>query len=100
MATIVGETLKPSSGSIRAVIGSTMAMTARDGSARQRLAELTAKVVCLPVWPMYRPIGIAIAIAMISDTAEMAMCSVSRTGMPFGPVQWAGSVSHATVWLM
>ena len=81
----------------RAVMGSTMAMTASDGSARHRLAELTATAVCLPVWPMYSPMGSAMARAMMTETAEMMTCSVMRTGMPLGPTQCSGSVSQATV---
>ena len=46
---------------------------------------------------MYRPTGNAISSAMTIDTTEIAMCSAMRTGMPFGPDQFAGSVSQAIV---
>src|SRR5205085_2625323 len=82
-----------------AVIGRTMAMTASEGNARHRLAELTARAAPRRVWPMYSPTGSAMASAISSEPAEMPTCSASRTGMPFGPLQWAGSVNQVTVWL-
>ena len=55
-------------------------MMASDGSARHRLAELTASVVCRPVWPMHSPIGNAIASAMTSETTEMRDVLVQAHG--------------------
>ena len=59
-------------------------MTASDGTARPSSRAFTATVAPRRVWPIHRPTGSASAIAMTIESVEIATCSTSRVGIPFG----------------
>ena len=97
----VGSTLNPSWGSRRIVNGTAMPMSASDGIARPRFATLIAMRSPRRVCPTHRPIGMAMSHGdQRAPASDSAMCSPIRTGIPFGPDQFAGSVSQATVSVM
>ena len=73
-------------GSSAGVNGRTIAITARDGRARPRLARLTASRRPGRCGRSTGPSGRAMAAAMRRATAEIARCSPSRIGMPSGPL--------------
>ena len=80
-----------------AVMGSTMAMTASDGSARHRLAELTANSGVLARVADVQPNGQRDGEGDDQRDGGDDDLLRMRTGMPLGPTQCSGSVSHATV---
>ena len=63
--------------------------------ARPNVARLIARRTPRPVWPIHRPTGSAIAVAISKAATEISTCSSSRAGIPLGPDQCAGSASHA-----
>src|SRR5215207_7937783 len=73
-----------------------MISKAYDGIDRPRLATLTVMNAPLPVCPMARPAGTATRMAAMIATAESTTCSTVRLGMPPEPLQFAGSMNHAT----
>src|SRR5215207_9026272 len=73
-----------------------MISKAYDGIDRPRLATLTVMNAPRPVWPIARPAGTATRIAAMMATAESTTCSTVRLGMPPAPLQFDGSVNHAT----
>ena len=64
----VGMRSRPYSGDSWSEIGRMITITAYDGTARPMLAMLIAAVAPRPVWPMYSPIGSAIAVAAATET--------------------------------
>src|SRR4029450_5231751 len=88
-ATRTGTMPKPTRVNIRMMMPS-------DGMARPRLVRLTATRAPRPVWPMAIPMGKAMAVAMEVASSEYQRCWRVRTGIPSGPLHWAGSVSQAT----
>ena len=48
-----------------------------------------------PVCPSHSPGGSARSAAIATAVAEIATCSPTRTGMPSGPLQCAGSANQA-----
>src|SRR4029453_14700833 len=87
-ATRTGTMPKPTRVNIRMMMPS-------DGMARPRLVRLTATRAPRPVWPMAIPMGRAMAVAMEVASSEYQRCWRVRTGIPSGPLHWAGSVSQA-----
>src|SRR6185503_11513656 len=73
--------------------------SAYEGMARPRLAIDTVRNAPRPVWPMTRPTGMAITDPTRTTKADSQTCSNSRFGIPFMPVQLAGSVNQSTSWL-
>jgi hypothetical protein len=97
IATSVGRTVPPRTGSTSTVTGIAIAMTASDGSERPRFAMPAATPAPRPVWPMARPAGSARSSATASEMLAIRTCSRRRFGIPLWPAHWAGFVSQAAV---
>ena len=64
-------------------------ITAYDGTARPMFAMLIASVAPRPVWPMYRPIGSAIAVAARDrDRTDREVLERAGTGSRSRPASW------------
>src|SRR6185436_9481493 len=61
------------------------------------LATLIATAAPFRVWPTISPIGSPMSSAIRSAVPDTRMWATTRVGMPSGPCQLAGSVSHAIV---
>src|SRR5450759_1681403 len=97
IATSVGYSVKPRFASRTVVNGTSSPITAKDGKARQALAEVTTSHENRPEWPIHKPRGRATRAASRRETPLSARCSRSREGIPLAPCQWAGSDSQAAV---